>query len=326
MKMNKKRNYYFAPLEGVTTYLYRNAHRDFFPGVDTYFSPFITPKEKKALTSRERNDVLPENNKNLRLVPQILTNKADGFLRTAEALAGLGYQSVNLNLGCPSGTVVSKGKGAGFLALQPELDRFLEEVFAKSPIPISVKTRIGMDYEEEWEELMPIFNRYPIQELIIHPRLRSDFYKNHPHISVFRDAVSASKNPVVYNGDLFTVADVERFITEFPQIQTVMLGRGLIANPGLAGQCQGRPMMDKEKLYQFHQRLLKDYESILSGDRALLFKLKELWAYMLCMFGGAEKYGKQIRKAQRLSDYLSAVEGLFTHCQLAEQGGYHALG
>lgn len=310
--MKHQLTYYFAPLEGVTTYLYRNAHHDFFPGVDAYFAPFLTPKEKKPLSARERKDVLPEHNPNLQLVPQILTNQSEGFLRAAEALAELGYQSVNLNLGCPSGTVFSKGKGAGFLAFQPELERFLEEVYAHCPISVSIKTRIGVDYEEEWEELLPIFNRFPIHQLIIHPRLRSDFYQNRPHMNVFQDAVRESKNPVVYNGDLRTVEDVERFAAEFPQIQAVMLGRGLIANPALVRQCQGGAPLDRDALRQFHDRLLAEYQAAFSGDRAVLFKMKELWSYMITLFDeeSAGKYAKQIRKAQRLSDYRSAAENL----------------
>jgi tRNA-dihydrouridine synthase len=323
--MNLNLTYYVAPLEGVTTYIYRNAHREFFPDVETYFSPFVIPKDKNPLAGREERDILPANNTTLHLVPQILTNNADGFLRATAGLAELGYSSVNLNLGCPSGTVFSKGRGSGFLAHQPELEAFLEEVFARSVLPVSVKTRIGVDHEEEWEELMPIFNRYPMKELIIHPRLRSDFYKNTPHMDVFRDAVAESKNPIVYNGDLFTVADEEKFAAQFPQIKTVMLGRGLVANPSLIGQCQGKPMMSKETLWKFHQRLIEDYGQILSGDRPLLFKMKELWSYMLCMFQGAEKCAKILRKSQRLSDYQSAVENLFAQCPLSQDGCYRRL-
>lgn len=315
--------YYFAPLEGITNYIYRTTHAAFFSGVDAYFSPFLSPRSKKSLTGKERSDVHPANNAGTTLVPQVLTNDAAGFLLCAEALAELGYPTVNLNLGCPSGTVVPKGKGAGFLAYQPELDRFLEEVCAKSPIPVSVKTRIGLDYEEEWEELLPIFNRYPLHELIIHPRLRSDYYKNHPHMDVFRDAVAASCNPVVYNGDLFTVEDVLRFAADFPTVRKVMLGRGLLTNPALVRQCRGGAPADKATLRRFYDTLVERYREIMPGDRAMLFKMKEFWFYQGQLFADSEKQLKQIRKAQRWSDYQAAVDSLFARCDLEEGGRYH---
>lgn len=308
-------NYYFAPMEGITGHLYRSLHAKMFPGMTAYYAPFVTPRSKKSLTTRDSNDVHPENNVGLTLVPQILTNSTEGFLETAEAFQELGYTEVNLNLGCPSGTVVSKGRGSGFLAFQPELERFLEEIYAKCPISISVKTRIGMDYEEEWQELMPIFNRFPIEKLIIHPRLRSDYYKNHPHMDVFRDALRQSVNPVIYNGDLYTPADVKRFSEEFPQLDTVMIGRGLIINPALVRQCQGGRPLEKTELKEFHDSILAAYQKVMPGDRAGLFKMKELWNYWGQLFPDAQKPLKQIRKAQRFSDYEAGVAGVF-RCEL----------
>ena len=108
--------FYFAPMEGITGYIYRNAHQKFFPGMDKYFTPFLSPNENRALNPKEKKDILREHNIDLYVTPQILTNRADFFLRAARELKEeYGYEEVNLNLGCPSGTVVSKGKGAGFL-------------------------------------------------------------------------------------------------------------------------------------------------------------------------------------------------------------------
>lgn len=311
--------FYAAPMEGVTTYLYRTAHRDFFPGADRYFSPFLTPKSKRVFSARERADVLPEHNRAVPLTPQLLTKNAEDFLRAAQVLRDMGYDSVNLNLGCPSGTVVAKGKGAGFLGQPDQLDRFLEEIFARSPLPISVKTRIGLDCEEEWDDLMPVFNRYPIQELILHPRLAREMYRSHPHMDVFQSALRDSRNPVVYNGDLFTPRDVERFHAQYPQVHALMLGRGLIANPALIQRCQGGPRLERRQLWQFHCCLMERYQSALSGEHAVLCKMKELWAYMLFMFEGAEKYGKWIRKAQSLSELQDAVDALCASCPMREQ-------
>ena len=201
---------YAAPMEGVTGYVYRNAHRHYFQGIDKYYTPFLTPKKGKGWTSREKNDIAPEHNRNMTVVPQILTNQAEDFVRMAEKLADCGYEEINLNLGCPSGTVVSKGKGAGFLARPQMLEAFLEEIFSafpvladgKSRMEISIKTRLGMEEAEEFLPLMEMYRRYPLKELIIHPRVREDYYANRPDWDAFERALSGCPFPVVYNGDL----------------------------------------------------------------------------------------------------------------------------
>lgn len=168
--------YEFAPLEGITGYIYRNAHHACFPSMDRYYTPFITPKKGKSFTTREWNDIAAEHNQNIAVVPQILTNQAEGFCKVAGMLKEQGYEEVNLNLGCPSATVTAKKKGAGFLADPDALDAFLEEIFAHSPLKISIKTRIGVENPDEFERLLDIFSQYPIQKLIVHPRVLKEFY------------------------------------------------------------------------------------------------------------------------------------------------------
>lgn len=228
--------YYMAPLEGVTTWTYRKTQAEVYGSLDKYFIPFIECHEKRDFKTRERAEILPEHNEGLYAVPQILTNRADGFLRLASALKEMGYEEVNLNLGCPSKTVVSRGKGSGFLAKPEELDRFLEDIFSGTDVRISVKTRIGKDGPEEFGRLLEIFNRYPLKELIIHPRVQADYYKNEPRRQAYREAREKSANPLCYNGDLFTAEDIRRFQEEFPGETCVMLGRGLIQNPGLVSE------------------------------------------------------------------------------------------
>ena len=300
-----------APLEGVTGFVFRQLHHRMFPGVERYYAPFLSPRSRKALTSRERNDVHPDHNRGLALIPQVLTDDPALFLTAAEAMAELGYEEVNLNLGCPSGTVVAKGRGSGFLARQPELERFLETVCARSPLPVSVKTRVGLDYEEEWEELLPLFNRFPLRALIVHPRLRRDYYKGPVRLHLFRQAVEESRNPLIYNGDLFTVEDIHAFLAAFPGQNQLMLGRGLVTNPALVRQLNGGAPLQKEELRAFHDALLEDYARHLSGQKPLLFKMKEMWGYWLPLFQEAGKSAKLLRKCQTLSDYRAAVAGIF---------------
>ena len=303
--------FYFAPMEGVTGYIYRNAHHSFFDNIDKYFAPFIVANQGCSLRSREINDILPQNNEGLCLIPQLLTNNAEDFIRTSKKIMQLGYNEINLNLGCPSGTVVSKNKGSGFLSKRRELDLFLDEVFAHSVTKISIKTRIGKDHPEEFYELMKIFNKYPLEELIIHPRVQKDYYKNSPNLTIFREALTLSKNPVCYNGDIFTVDACNEFTAAFPGVETLMIGRGLLANPGLLADIESGIKLDKRLLKEFHDKIYEDYKKVLFGDRNVLFKMKEVWFYMIHVFSDNAKYAKKIKKAERLYDYDEAVSSLF---------------
>lgn len=304
--------YYFAPMEGVTGYIYRNAHHDFFPGIDKYFAPFISPSNNGAFHPKELRDVMPENNvAGIVLVPQILANRAEYFIQAANDLKKLGYEEINLNLGCPSGTVVAKKKGAGFLEDPEKLDTFLEEIFSKTNQKISIKTRIGINSPEEFEELLQVYNKYPLEELIIHPRIQKDFYKNHPNLAVFSEAYQKSRNPLCYNGDLFSKKEVDRFCGEYPSVDCVMIGRGLIANPGLVEEIKGEPALTKERLKAFHDRLYDDYKAILSPEKIVLCKMKEVWSYMVESFTNSQTYAKKIRKAQTPAEYHVVINKLF---------------
>lgn len=304
-------NFYFAPMEGLTGYVYRNAHHAFFPGIKKYFSPFIVANQCESFRSREIKDILPENNLGIVLVPQLLTNNAKDFIRASHKIKSLGYNEINFNLGCPSKTVVTKHKGSGFLADKEKLDDFFDEIFSQSDTKISVKTRIGMDNPEEFYELIRIFNKYPIEELIIHPRAQKDYYQNKPNLKIFKDALALSTNPVCYNGDIFTVKDYRDFLESFPEVKTLMLGRGLITDPGLVGDILNNTKLEKSILRNFHDRIYEDYQTTLSGDRNLLFKMKELWSYMISVFSNNSTYAKRIKKSQRLYEYNEAVANLF---------------
>jgi tRNA-dihydrouridine synthase len=310
--------YYFAPLEGVTGYIYRNAYETLFGEIDKYFLPFISPTKNKGFTSRELNDILPEHNQGINAIPQILTNNSEYFIGTVNEIAKFGYDEVNLNLGCPSGTVVAKHKGSGFLTKRKELDEFLEEVFSNTSTKISIKTRIGKDSPDEFYELIEIFNKYPLEELIIHPRIQTDYYKNKPNMEVFKEGLTLSKNPVCYNGDIFNVNNYKELMQSYPELQAVMLGRGIIANPALILQIKNNDNVDKQKIREFHDAVYKGYQQILSGDRNVLFKMKEVWFYMKHLFAESDKYAKIIRKTDRLQEYESIVGKIFSELAIEE--------
>ena len=300
------KRYYFAPMEGITGPIYRKTHQTYFPGADKYFMPFCSPRQDHTFTRRELSGLLPEHNEGVPAVPQLLTRNAQDFLWAAGELAAMGYQEVNLNLGCPSGTVVSKGRGAGFLADLLALERFLDVIFEKSPCEISIKTRIGVEDVEEFPDILKLLNRYPVKELIIHPRTRREFYRGIPHRDAFLYACRHSGNPLCYNGDVTCREDLEWLEG------SVMIGRGFLARPGFCGNARRKADDgDQAALKAFVGELLDRYREVMSGDIHALHKMKELWIYLAPHFTNYEKYLKKIKKTNKMGEYLVTVERLF---------------
>lgn len=302
--------YSMAPLEGITTPVYRQAHRDCFPPLDAYYAPFLSPSPERGLTPKDCRELsdFPATN----LIPQLLTNSPAAFCQAARQLTDLGFPELNLNLGCPSGTVTAKGKGAGFLADPEKLDRFFAEIYQTLPdLRLSVKTRLGVRDPAEFPAILAVYHRYPLTQLILHPRVRQDFYRHPARQDAFAQYLPLCRAPLVYNGDLFTPQQCHGFAERFPTVTQLMLGRGLITNPGLHQEATGGPPLDKPQLLAFHDRLLADYTALYSGDRPVLAKMKELWSYQINLFADAAKEAKAIRKAQTLADYRRAVAALF---------------
>lgn len=308
--------FYLAPLEGITGYIYRSTYYKYFGEIDKYFTPFISPNKKKICRTREKNDILPENNAGMYVVPQILTNHAEAFLNTVHYLQDYGYEEVNLNLGCPVGTVVSKGKGAGFLAYPDELRTFFDEIFCHVDIKISVKTRIGMSHADEFALLLDIFNEFPLHELIIHPRTREDYYKHIPNWESFAYGYERSRAGVCYNGDLYTKGDFELLVNQFPQLEKVMFGRGILRCPGIISSIKYGLEMKKEQLHGFHDELYERYKETLPGEKPVLCKMKELWSYLIHSFEYDAKIEKKLKKSQKCAEYDSIIQRLFSEYDL----------
>ena len=298
--------YYFAPMEGLTDSIYRRAHHKYFSGVDRYYMPFLSPTIHRTLTHREDRELPMAESESFRAVPQVLTKVAEDFLWAAQVCLDRGYDEVNLNVGCPSGTVVSKGKGSGMLRDPEHLDRFLDEVFAKSPIPVSVKTRLGIENPEEFTAILDIYNKYPIKELTIHPRVRKQFYNGTVDMEMFRYAVQNSRNPLCYNGDITSLQQIETLSREFPEVESVMIGRGLVADPGLL--CGGT---DTAALEQFMNALLEEYTVAFGGSRNAMFRLKENWGLLHPRFEGVDKLWKKLRKTTDLEEYKAITAEIF---------------
>ncbi len=331
---------YFAPLEGITGFAFRNTHYAAFASVEKYYTPFTAPNYTHHWKTRDREDVDPAHNKDIPLIPQILTNRADDFLWAAGELVEMGYREINLNLGCPMPTVVKKHRGSGQLEDLDALDLFLEQICtgmekyglsdekgnsrtgndektcSKGKLRFSIKTRIGLRTAENAAELLKIYNRYPLCELIVHPRTQTDLYKGTPDLETFEMILEDSAHPVVYNGDIFTIEDYTELITRFPECPAVMIGRGLIANPALAREIRGGAPLEKEELRRYHDSLYTALRQTLPGAAPLIGKMKELWFYMGANFRNADRCLKEIRKSRNLVQYQAAVRTLFAQCEL----------
>ena len=314
--------YYLAPLEGITTYIYRRAYHQHFAPMDKYFTPFLVPHTKKGFSTKEKNDVMPEHSPGMNLVPQIMSNQADSFLHTVEKLKVYGYEEVNLNLGCPSGTVTAKGKGAGFLAKPEELERFFDEVFAAVKLPVSVKTRLGVKEPEEFERLLDIYNRYPIACLTIHPRVQKQFYKGTVHRDWFAWAAERSRNPLCYNGDLVTVEDCTVFAVDFPAIDAVMIGRGAIADPALLRKLRGGVPTTRQELQTFTRTLYQSYQDFYGQVGPAAQRMKEVWFFLIHLFEGGERHDKKMRRLRTPGEYEAVEASIFQELPLRD----HAAG
>ena len=320
--------YYFAPLEGITGYVYRNVHHEFFPGTDCYYMPFVAPNYTKHFKSREKEDISPEHNAGIPVVPQILSNKADEALWAIEELSDRGYEEINLNLGCPMPTVARKKKGSGLLMFTDELDAYLDGVFSgvaarssdRAPVKISVKTRLGTDSTEEADALIRIYNQYPISELIIHPRSQKDLYRGVADRAAFLRVFQNSENPVVYNGDLKTPQDVLQISEECSRtvkpLDAIMIGRGFLADPSLVRQCQGGSRISVQELSAFHDELYHRFTETLPGQAVVISHMKELWFYMGGLFPDGAKCLKEIRRANNRVQYEAAVRVLLSTCRI----------
>ena len=314
--------YYLAPMEGVTDSVYRSVYHRMITPFDRYYTPFLTPTADRRITARQMRELDPARNAGMEVVPQLLGNDPELFLWMAGVLKDMGYREVNLNLGCPSGTVVKKKKGSGLLGQRELLERLLDGIFDRTPLPVSVKTRLGLRSEAEFGPVLELFNRYPICELIVHPRVQKDQYAGPIRLDAFALAMAESRAPVCYNGDLWAPEDVDEIKARFPALDAVMLGRGAVANPGLIGYLKTGTRITLDQLRDFHDALYAEYRIVMPGFKPTVFRMREYWAFWENLFDAPAKYLKRIRKATDFAAYEQAVRDLFAECPFLPDGTY----
>ncbi len=314
-------HYDFAPMEGITDAIFRRAHFRHFPGgePDRYFTPFLSPNHNHNPQEKRIRDAAPAANAGLPVVPQVLTKNAEDFLWMSKVLADWGYTEVNLNLGCPSGTVAAKGKGAGFLRDPAALDRFLDTICAASPLPVSVKTRLGITSAAEFGPILEIYNRYPLTELIIHPRVQKQLYRGEADRNAYAAALAESRAPVSYNGDLCSAADCRALLAEYPATAGLMLGRGLVADPALLRSLRGGPGLEADALRAFAEELYESYSTAFGSEKSAVSRMKALWNYWYRSFADAEDIQRRMQRAEEPWAYRAAVRETFARLALRQE-------
>lgn len=316
---------YFAPMEGITGSIYRRAHHRIFGGVDRYYAPFIFTNPKGKISKKDLLEIAPEYNEGCRVVPQLLSNCAEDFIATAHTLKGLGYDEVNLNLGCPSSTVASKGRGSGFLGEKEALKAFLADIFEKTDMKISLKTRIGLNRADEFDDILDIYQAFPVEMLIVHPRIRMDYYSGKPDMEAFEKASARMPFPVCYNGDIFTAAAYGRVSEKYSDIRHWMIGRGLLSNPALCREIRGGDCASREELADYYHTMRDEYEVRLQGNKKVVFLMKEFWHYISWIL--SEEDRQEIDVLMHLRDgaeFFRKAEEIAANCTVVKGQGFHS--
>ena len=308
-------NYYAAPMEGLTDRIWRQVHQKWFGAADApmrYYAPFLSPPENRVLIPKKMAELAPEANAGTVVIPQLLARDGELAAWMIGEVRKLGYTEVNLNFGCPSGTVTAKGKGAGMLRDPARLDAFLDAVFSAVEGPVSVKTRIGVQKPEEFAALLDIYNRYPICELTIHPRVMKQLYRGQADRAAFAAALPECRMPVCYNGDVTTPEELHALEAEFPQLSGIMVGRGLIADPALFRRARGGAPVSREELRGYCDDLYHGYTEAFGAASCAVSRMKAHWFYLIHRFEGADPLEKPLRKAREGWEYETVVNQIFT--------------
>lgn len=304
-----------SPLQGFTDFRFRNAQNKLFGGIDTFYSPYIRLNGKMVIKPSYERDLLPENNLDLEVIPQVITNDVDEFLFVAKYVRELGYKELNWNLGCPYPMVTKSGMGSGLISNPEKINNILHRAHNESDIIVSMKMRLGYDNSEEILDVLPILDTYPIKNIAIHARIGKQLYKGGVNLDAFQLCVDNTKHKLYYNGDITSVAKFHEMQERFPSIDHWMIGRGLISDPFLPSMIKNNtseyPANKIELFSTFHDTLYAIYSESLSGSTHILLKMYHLWEYFSATFSNPHKVLKKIKKAQSIRNYEAAVAEIF---------------
>ena len=289
-----------APLQGVTDNVWRMAQHSVFGGVDAYYAPFMRV-EHGEVRRKDLRDVDPQRNQGITLIPQILACQPDHVLMMVDALQQMGYNRVDINLGCPFPPIALHRKGSGMLAYPELAEEMFKALATVEGVEYSVKMRIGWDKNDQWRDILPLLDIIRPANIAVHPRTGKQQYKGELDIQQFEALLAASPWPVIYNGSLRTVEDIEQTLQRYPTLAGVMVGSGLAANPGMFA-----PDASPDDYRRFHDLLVEGYTEQLNGGEAQLVRhLQDIWQTFLP--GTNHKLFKAIRKSRTLDQYENAA-------------------
>ena len=304
-----------SPLQGFTDYKFRNAFNHFFGGIDTFYSPYIRLNGKLKIKNSYQKDILLENNTELEVIPQIITNDVDEFLFVSKYVLELGYKELNWNLGCPYPMVTKRGMGSGLISDPEKINAILHQVHNESDILVSMKMRMGYENAEEILDALPVLNNYPLKNIAIHARIGKQLYKGGTDLDAFQKCLDHSKHKMYYNGDITSVAAFKKLQERFTTIDHWMIGRGLIADPFLPSMIKNNtteyPKNRFDVFKEFHDRIFEEYDAALSGPTPIKMKMLGFWEYFSKSFSNPHKTYKKIKKASNVKAYAVAVREIF---------------
>lgn len=298
----------FAPLQGYTDAIYRTMHNKVFGGINSYYSPFIR-LEKGEVRQKDIKDILPENNENINLVPQIIVNSNEEFLKLTESVCNLGYKRIDINMGCPFPLQTKKGRGAAILQNTKHLEDIVESINSINDIDFSIKMRLGMDSAEDAKGALEIINKAKLHHITIHPRIAKQQYKGEIDYQTFDYIYQNCLHPIIYNGDILSQEDIYNIINIYPKIEGIMIGRGLLAKPYLAMELNKTIRLSVSErlsmIMKLHDAIYDHYSSVMQGEHQLLLKMKTFWEYLDEEIG--KKPYKAIKKSVNIKKYELAI-------------------
>ena len=299
---------HFAPLQGYTDDVYRRIHHTLVGGINTYYTPFLR-MEGGSVRSKDMRDIRPEFNNDIPVVPQIILKSMKEFEFLTGVVEEKGYTRIDINMGCPFPMQAKHGRGSGLLAKVNIIEEMAQEIARKTHLKFSVKMRLGWEDKDEWRPVLEILNQIPLEQITIHPRIGIQQYKGEVWMEAFDEFYALCKHPIIYNGDVTSIKDIQNLEEKYPKLAGVMIGRGLLTRPSLASEYVTGVELSWEKrrpvLLDFHDRLKAHYETTANSEAQVHSRLRLFWEYMEEELG--KKVYKKIMKAGNLKNYLNAV-------------------
>ena len=315
--MAKNHKIYLAPLRGFTERPFRDAFSEHFHGVDAILAPFIPLVTVDYVNPSRLKDILP-NDEHLPLIPQVIGNDADQIIQMAEVFESYGYDEINWNLGCPMPKITHKNRGSGLLRYPEKIHSILTEVFDHVDIKVSVKTRLGFADNTAFEELVNVFNDFPLTSLTVHTRTGAQMYTGKADPDFFAPYIEKiNVKEIIYNGDIFTIDDFYTLKKQMPDISSWMIGRGLLGNPFLGEWIQsGNCEFSKERFLAFHYTLFQNISQSSASSRIILNRMKGYWTQFRHMYSDHENIRNCIFRSQDVDDLMVQAEKIIKYAAM----------